>query len=68
MNNLNIKVLGMTCEACTKLVSRRFSKVPGVTEVKIDLASGEAFVSGDASLNVAALSESLVGTEFSISQ
>jgi copper chaperone CopZ len=68
MNTLNIKVAGMTCEACVKLVSRRFLKVPGVSDVKIDLASGAAIVSGDANLNVAALAESLVGTEFSISQ
>ncbi|MEI7451585.1 MAG: heavy metal-associated domain-containing protein [Candidatus Falkowbacteria bacterium] len=68
MNNLNIKVAGMTCEACAKIVSRRFSKVPGVTDIKIDLASGDALVSGDANLSVAALSESLLGTEFSISK
>lgn len=28
-----IKIDGITCDACIKLITKRFSRIPGVTEV-----------------------------------
>lgn len=66
MNNIKFKLSGLTCEACVKLVTSRFKKVPGVQEVKINLKSGEANVSSSADLDFGVLEESLKGSEFSI--
>jgi copper chaperone CopZ len=66
MNNINFKLAGLTCEACAKLATNRFKKVPGVTEVNIDLSSGEVQVSGPADLDLGILSASLEGTHYSI--
>lgn len=66
MNNINFKLAGLTCEACVKLVSSRFKKVPGVREVGIDLVSGETKVSGTADFNLGILEESLKGLPYSI--
>lgn len=66
MNNINFKLAGLTCEACVKLATNRFKKVPGVTEVNIDLSSGEAQVSGLVDLDLGILATSLEGTHYSI--
>lgn len=66
MNNIEFKLNGLTCEACVKLVTNRFKKVPGVQEIKIDLKSGKANVSSIANLDLGILEESLKGSEFSI--
>ena len=66
MNNINFKLSGLTCEACVKLATNRFKKVPGVTKVRIDLSSGETQVSGLADLDLNILSASLEGTHYSI--
>jgi len=66
MNNINFKLSGLTCEACVKLATNRFRKVPGVTEVRIDLASGETQISSLADLDLEILAVSLEGTHYSI--
>ena len=66
MNDIRFKLEGLTCEACVKLASRRFEKIPGVYNVKIDLKSGEARVLSRADLDLDILEQSLEGTHYSI--
>lgn len=40
-----ITVLGMTCEHCVNRVSGELSELPGVSDVRIDLASGRVTIS-----------------------
>ena len=50
-----LKVNGMTCGNCVKHVTKAASKVPGVTEPNVDLASGKVELDYDpqqASLDV----------------
>jgi copper chaperone len=42
-----IKVTGMTCGGCTSKVTRALNGVPGVSDVKVALATGEAIVQYD---------------------
>lgn len=67
MDNINFKLTGLSCQACIKLASSRFKKIPGVQEVSIDLESGQTEVSGD-SINLEALKKSLEGTNYSITE
>lgn len=50
-----LKVTGMTCGNCVKHVTKAASKVPGVSEPNVDLASGKVELDFDpeqASLDV----------------
>jgi len=68
MNIINFKLEGLTCEACVKLVINRIKKIPGVQNVKIDLASGEAEVFSIADIDLALIRHSLAGTTYNIVQ
>jgi copper chaperone CopZ len=41
VSSKTINVDGMTCDHCVNAVTEEISKIPGVTEVKIDLHVGE---------------------------
>ncbi|MFI5832231.1 heavy-metal-associated domain-containing protein [Micromonospora sp. NPDC051300] len=45
-------VTGMTCEHCVRAVTGELSALPGVDEVRIDLAAGTATVTSDGPLPV----------------
>ena len=40
-------VVGMTCDHCVDAVTREVRAVPGVTEVAVDLSSGQLEIEGD---------------------
>jgi copper chaperone CopZ len=66
MKNINFKLDGLTCEACVKLASKRFHKVPGITKVDIDLVSGETRIESEADIEPGILQDSLAGTPYKI--
>ncbi|HHI97115.1 MAG TPA: heavy-metal-associated domain-containing protein [Thermodesulfatator atlanticus] len=37
-----IKIAGMSCEHCVKRVTKALESLPGVTNVKVSLSTGEA--------------------------
>jgi copper chaperone CopZ len=45
----------MTCGHCVQAVTEELSQLPGVTAVKVDLASGQAEVGSEAPLDSAAV-------------
>lgn len=47
MSTSTYAVEGMTCDHCVKAVSAEVAKVPGVTDVAVDLASGEVTVTSE---------------------
>ena len=65
MTEINFKLIGLSCEACVKLSTNRFKKVPGVSEVSINLATGETSVSGTG-FTLNDLERSLDGTTYKI--
>jgi copper chaperone len=44
-------VTGMTCSHCSQSVTTEVSNLPGVTQVDVDLASGQVRVVSDAPLD-----------------
>ncbi len=44
-----LAIMGMTCSGRLDSVTRALARVPGVVHVAVDLASGQAHVTGDAS-------------------
>jgi len=65
MTDINFKLEGLNCEACVKLSTNRFKKVPGVSDVSINLATGETHVIGD-KITLSDLEKSLEGTTYKI--
>jgi copper chaperone len=48
-------VTGMTCDHCVNAVTSELSRLPGVTSVDVDLASGSAKVESTEPLDVEAV-------------
>lgn len=44
LETLDLKVSGMTCEACAGIVKRKLLETPGVAEAEVDFALGKARV------------------------
>ena len=44
--SIQLSIEGMTCSGCVKAVTRALSKVPGVTDVAVDLDAGQARIIG----------------------
>ena len=49
------RVAGMTCDHCVRAVTEEVTKLPGVTSVDVDLASGQVTVASGAPLDDAAI-------------
>ena len=47
---MELKVEGMTCQACVRSVQRKLSKIAGVESAHVDLEAGKATVEYDDSL------------------
>lgn len=45
-NNYTITVKGMSCGHCKAMVEKNLAKLPGVTDVTVDLATGETKIGG----------------------
>lgn len=48
MAKKTVKIEGMMCEGCVKSVKESLEKVPGVTNVEVNLKKGTATIQGDA--------------------
>ena len=48
-------VSGMTCGHCVEAVSSELSKIPGISDVEVDLASGTVTVASEAPIPVEAV-------------
>lgn len=60
MENLNLKINGMSCAACVGHVSKALQSVAGVSNVQVELERGIAHVAGnnlDANKLIAAVEE-----------
>jgi mercuric reductase len=55
-NNVVLQIAGMTCGSCASHVEKALLEAPGVHEATVSYADGTARVSGDESLDPAALS------------
>lgn len=61
-----IKLGGLTCEACKKVIEKRLSKLDGVMEVNVSLANSVADITAMRPINVSEVTEALKGTEYQV--
>jgi Cu+-exporting ATPase len=46
-SRLELRVLGMSCDACVRSIERKLSKVAGVESARVNLGTGKATVEYD---------------------
>ena len=51
MTTATYAVAGMTCQHCVNSVTEEVTQVAGVTDVDVDLATGEVTITSDASVD-----------------
>lgn len=66
MNELKIKLAGLTCEACVKIATKRIKGVAGVEDVTIDLPTGDTVVKSCHQLAVEDIETGLADTHYTI--
>jgi len=59
MSTTTYTVTGMTCSHCVAAVTEEVSKLPGVTEAQVDLASGQVTISSQSPLDDATVREAV---------
>lgn len=64
MESLTLQVSGMTCMGCVNSVNKVLRALPGVTEVRVTLETGEVIVSGTA--DVAACKTAIESAGFDV--
>ena len=66
MDTRSIVVTGMSCEHCAHAVRAEIGKLPGVTEVDVDVQAGKVQITGEQLPGDAALREAIAeaGYEF----
>lgn len=68
MENIELRIAGMTCGSCVASVTKTLKRVSGVDEVHVDLHSGVARVTGEnAAQQVQALLASVRNARFDAS-
>lgn len=59
-----MKITDLTCEACTKLTTKRIVSISGVTSVSVELESGLATIAADHQLDVGEVNGALEGSSY----
>lgn len=69
MTTSTYAITGMTCGHCVNSVSTELGRLPGVTDVRVDLAAGTATVTSDQPLDPRAVREAVdeAGYEVAVS-
>lgn len=65
MHTLNVKLVGLTCEACVKLSKRRVEKIDGVTQANIKL-SGDAEIKSERMISKKEIRDALDGSDYDV--
>jgi Cu+-exporting ATPase len=55
--DIDLTITGMSCASCVARVEKLLGRVPGVTSVSVNLATGQAHVAAASGVSVAALAE-----------
>jgi len=64
--NLNVKISGITYEACIKLIKKKVGKLDGVSDVIIKGNSGETTVTSIKKLNISDITPALSGLPYQV--
>jgi len=57
-------IVGLSCESCVKLTTMKLRKLPGVTDVSVDLKSGVATITSDPPVTLEQVQAALTETHY----
>lgn len=63
---LNLKISGITCEACIKLIKRKVGKLDGVSDVVIKDNNGQTTITSIKKLNISDITSALSGLPYQV--
>ena len=63
---LNVKISGITCEACIKLIKKKVRTLEGVSNVVVKDNSGETTIISIKKLNISDIASSLSGLPYQV--
>ena len=66
MTTATYRVTGMTCDNCVQAVRREVSRLAGVTDVTVDLASGQLTIASEGPLEDQAVKAAVDAAGFEI--
>lgn len=61
-----IKLSGLTCPACKKIIEKRLVALPNVNQVEVNLASQEAKIDADRDIQLLEIKEILKDTPYQV--
>lgn len=61
-----VKVMGMSCDHCRAAVEKALSSLPGVKEVTVDLAAGEAKIRSEGAIDAQAIRQAVQGAGYQV--
>jgi copper chaperone CopZ len=64
MTTQTIRISGMHCDACIKLITRFFSRIPGVSVIRVE--NGVAQVTAETAKTISDFQGALAGTEYTV--
>lgn len=65
MDTQHVKLNGLTCEACVKLIQRRLQRLPQIKEVAVEL-SGQTRIVAEYEVTVEEIEQVLAGTPYQV--
>jgi Cu+-exporting ATPase len=66
MNITKVKISGMTCHACQRVIENKVGKLQGVEKVKVFLNNGDAEITSDRDLSLEEVKQALIGTHYEV--
>lgn len=70
MNNyiLNLKISGITCEACIKLIKKKVGKITGVKDIVIKDNNGETMIVSENEIKTSEIISALNGLPYKVQE
>lgn len=66
MNITKVRVTGITCTSCEKVISGRLKRIEGIKNVQVNIASGDVSIEATRPINVDEVVKSLQGTHYGV--
>lgn len=64
--HLNVKISGITCEACIKLIKKKVGRLDGVSDITIKDNNGKTIITSIKKLNISDIITALSGLPYQV--
>lgn len=68
MTNIKFKLIGLTCDACTRLSKIKIGKIEGVKDIKISGINGDTEIMAERNVTLGEIQTALSGTGYKVAK